>query len=142
MGLISNIFFDFQSIKTQEMRPIDILVWRCEWFEGYLLPTVKYLKHNIFRLYALKNTIFYVLLILLFPVWYEFDKILDFSEILKTRDSPKIRDHKNFMKFGKFLVFTKIPKILNFPGSSKISIFVKTGATFSEIPGNFGRHNL
>ena len=111
------------------MRPIDILVWRCEWFEGYLLPIVKYLKHNTFRLYTLKNTIFYALLILLFPVWYEFNQILDFSEIPKTRDSHKIRDHKNFMKFGKFLVLSKFKKFQIFRGPPKFPFLSKSGVT-------------
>ena len=87
-------------------------------------------------MYALINLTFYALLILIFSVWDELDKILDFSEILKTRDSHKIRDHKNFMKFGKFLVFTKIPKIPNFPGSSKIFSFHENrGSTFLKFPG-------
>ena len=96
-----------------------MLVWRCEWFEGYLLPIVKYLKCDTFQLYALKNTLFYVLLILLRPVCNEFNKILGFHEIWK-----------------KISRTTKITKIPNFPGSSKISNFHENREpSFLKFPG-------
>ena len=80
-------------------------------------------------MYALINLTFYALLILIFSVWDELDKILDFSEILKTRDSHKIRDHKNFMKFGKFLVLSKFKKFQIFRGPPKFPFLSKSGVT-------------
>ena len=108
------------SITTQHERTIMIwLVWRCEWIEGYLLPIVKHLKPNTFQLYTLKNTLFYVLFVLLLPAFNEFNKILDFHKIWK-----------------KIFWVTKIPKIPNFPGSSKISNFHENrGPPFLKFPG-------
>ena len=101
----SRLFF-VNKQKRRHEKPYERFVWRCEWFEGYILPIVKHLKHNTFQLYALKNTLFYVLLILLLPACNEFNKILDFHKIWK-----------------KISRVTKIPKILSFSGSSKIYNF-------------------
>ena len=116
--VLPSVFFYLSIKNKQKWEQNERLVWRCEWFEGYLPPIVKYLKHNTFQLYALKNTLFYALLILLLPVRNAFNKILDFHEIWK-----------------KISRITKIPKIPNFHGSPKIYNFRQNwGPSFLKFP--------
>ena len=90
--VLAFVFFYLSIKNKRKQEQNERLVWRCEWFEGYLPPIVKYLKHNTFQLYALKNTLFYVLLLLLIPECNEFNKILGFHKIWKKcRGSPKFQ---------------------------------------------------
>ena len=117
--VLAFVFFYLSIKNKRKQEQNERLVWRCEWFEGYLPPIVKYLKHNTFQLYALKNTLFYVLLLLLIPECNEFNKILGFHKIWK-----------------KISWITKIPKIPNFRGSPEIYNFRQNrGPSFLKFPG-------
>ena len=66
-SIVAVLFINKTTID--ETNKIERFVWRLDCrLKDIYYPLVKYLKHNTFQLYALKNTLFYVLLMQLLPV--------------------------------------------------------------------------